>query len=208
MSRRTFLWNSFAKRYSRQAIADQASYEKKLAITRKYLSPESEVFEFGCGTGSTALLHAPYVKHIDATDFAKNMIAIAEEKRIAQNIGNIDFKVADITLESVPSKRYDVVLGLNIVHLMEDKQSILNKAYEMLKPGGYFISSTICMANIPGGLRLFLGTMSFLGLFPKLGPYTEQDLLNGMRAAGFEITEQWNPEGAFTVVFLVAKRPG
>ena len=54
----TRFWNRIAGKYARQPISDEETYEKKLAITRKYLTPESEVFEFGCGTGSTAILHA------------------------------------------------------------------------------------------------------------------------------------------------------
>jgi len=54
------------------------------------------VFEFGAGTGSTALLHAPYVKHIYSTDYAKKMIAIANRNKAEQGIENVDFAVADI----------------------------------------------------------------------------------------------------------------
>ena len=206
MSRHTLLWNLMAKRYAAQPIRDTASYEKKLAITRKYLTPESEVFEFGCGTGSTALLHAPYVKHIDATDFSEKMIEIAKDKQKLQNVNNIDFNVADIRTMSVSSAKYDVILGLNIVHLMEDKPPVLAKVHTMLKPGGYFISSTVCFVTIPGPMRLMLTVMSFLGLFPKLKPYLEDDFLRDIKQAGFEVAEQWKPEGEFTVVFLVARK--
>jgi len=36
--------------------------------------------EFGCGTGSTALLHASFVKHMTATDISDEMIEIAKQK--------------------------------------------------------------------------------------------------------------------------------
>ena len=58
----TRFWNWNAERYARQAIADEASYQKKLAITQSYLTPDMRVVEFGCGTGSTAIVHAPKVK--------------------------------------------------------------------------------------------------------------------------------------------------
>ncbi len=34
-------WNWTAERYSRQAITDEASYQKKLAMTQKHLTRES-----------------------------------------------------------------------------------------------------------------------------------------------------------------------
>lgn len=38
-----------------------------------------EVLEFGCGTGTTALAHAAYVRHILAIDIADRMIEIARQ---------------------------------------------------------------------------------------------------------------------------------
>ena len=57
-------WDRIAARYSKKPVADEAAYQKKLQITRKYLRPDSRVLEFGCGTGSTAIAHAAHVKHV------------------------------------------------------------------------------------------------------------------------------------------------
>ncbi len=51
-----------------------------------------EVLEFGCGTGTTAITHAPYVKHIRAIDISSNMIEIAQRKADAKNIKNVTFE--------------------------------------------------------------------------------------------------------------------
>ena len=68
--RRAKFWDRIAERYARTPVADETSYKKKLQITQDYLRPGMEVLEFGCGTGSTALIHAPYVKHIHAIDIS------------------------------------------------------------------------------------------------------------------------------------------
>ena len=68
--RRAKFWDWIAERYARTPVADEASYKKKLQITQDYLRPGMEVLEFGCGTGSTALIHAPHVKHIHAIDIS------------------------------------------------------------------------------------------------------------------------------------------
>jgi cyclopropane fatty-acyl-phospholipid synthase-like methyltransferase len=70
-------WDKQAERYAKSPVQDEASYQKKLQKSREYFLPEMEVLEFGCGTGSTALLHAPFVKHILATDVSANMIQIS-----------------------------------------------------------------------------------------------------------------------------------
>ena len=74
-------WNRLAKRYSKKAVPDEAIYKKKLEITQGYFRPELKLLEIGCGTGSTALTHAPLVSHILAIDFSEKMIELAEAKR-------------------------------------------------------------------------------------------------------------------------------
>lgn len=206
MGQGAMMFNLMARRYARQPIADQESYEKKLEITRKYLTPESEVFEFGCGTGSTALLHAPYVKHIHATDYAEKMIEIANEKREEQGIENATFAVADIDDMPIEKERYDVVLGLNILQLMEELDRPLARVHAMLKPGGYFISSSVCIEKIPSVWKFVIPVLAFLRIGPRVKGFSEQQLLDSVKQAGFSVEEQWNPEASVPVVFLVARK--
>ncbi|MEQ8955923.1 MAG: class I SAM-dependent methyltransferase [Gammaproteobacteria bacterium] len=206
MAKGAFIFNLMARRYARTPIADQASYEHKLELTRKYFTPESEVLEIGCGTGSTAILHAPFVKHILATDYAHKMIEIANEKKAAGNIQNVDFDVAVIEDTNIEPAKYDVVLALNIIHLLEDKPTELNKIFASVKPGGYFISSTPCFDKIPGIWRLLLVLFRLVG-FPKMESMSADNLKQLMRDAGFTIEEEWAAENNPKVPFIVASRP-
>lgn len=52
-------WDKMAERYSKRPVSDEAAYQKKLQITQEHLHPHMELLEFGCGTGSTAITHAP-----------------------------------------------------------------------------------------------------------------------------------------------------
>ena len=91
------IWNRFADGYSKSPIKDEKAYQVKLAMTRKYLKPSSEVLEFGCGTGGTALLHAPFVKHYRAIDVSFRMIEIAQEKsRTLESNQNVQFECQGI----------------------------------------------------------------------------------------------------------------
>ena len=145
MSNKAKVWDSMAENYAKQPIRNQKAYEIKLDLTREYFTPQSNVLEFGCGTGSTAILHAPYVKHIDANDVSPEMIRIARDKLSPAGIENVTFEVADMDSFQLDPHTYDVALGLNILHLLDDRMAAMSRVYEGLKPGGYFVSSTMCL---------------------------------------------------------------
>lgn len=207
MARGALLFNLMAESYARTPIADMEAYERKLSITRKYLKPEHKVFEFGCGTGSTALLHAPYVQHIYSTDYAKKMIAIANRNKAEQGIDNVEFAVGDITTQDIDRASYDVVLALNILHLMENVEMAIQKSWDMLKPGGYFVSSSVCMVKPPGVWGLLIPLMGLTGLFPRLKGFSKKQLLEFHTGTGFEILEEYDPDSDMASVFLVAQKP-
>ena len=73
-------WDKRAEKYFKSPIKNEAIYQKKLAITQEYLTSNSKVLEFGCGSGSTAILHAPHAEHIIATDISNKMIEIAKQQ--------------------------------------------------------------------------------------------------------------------------------
>jgi cyclopropane fatty-acyl-phospholipid synthase-like methyltransferase len=70
-------WDRIADRYARKPVPDEAVYQKKLQLTRAHLRPDMHVLEFGCGSGITALSHAPYVASIHGIDSSARMVEIA-----------------------------------------------------------------------------------------------------------------------------------
>jgi ubiquinone/menaquinone biosynthesis C-methylase UbiE len=198
-------WDRIAKRYSKSPIADEAAYQKKLEITREYLRSDMEVLEFGCGTGSTALLHAPYVKHILATDISSKMIEIAQGKADAQNVENVTFRCTAIEKFSLPDQTLDAVLGLNILHLVENKDAVIAMIHKMLKPGGVFVTSTACIADMMRIFRLVVPVGRFLRLIPLVKVFSKRELQDSLTDAGFKIDCQWQP-GKNKAVFMVAKK--
>ena len=199
-------WDKIAVRYSRRPIADEASYQKKLEKSQTYFRPGTEVLEFGCGTGGTAIIHAPHVKHIRAIDISPRMIEIARGKAEAANIENVDFEVQTIEDLDAPDASYDAVLGLSILHLVKDKEAVLQKVFRLLKPGGVFISSTVCMLDLASLIRYVVPIMQLFGQAPFVAYFTREELLESIRAAGFEIDYDWRPGGK-KAVFIVAKKP-
>jgi len=199
------IWDRFAPGYAKQPIADESVYEKKLEITRRYLRPHMRVYEFGCGTGSTALAHAPFVSSINATDFSASMIQIARDKAAAAQTPNVTFRVETLDTATVPEGGYDAVLGLNVLHLMRDPEAACRQVHEMLKPGGYFFSSTACVSEIMPLFGLIAPAGRLLRLLPYVSIFGKQRLLDMQKAAGFDLVEEYHPSRK-TGVFLVAQK--
>jgi ubiquinone/menaquinone biosynthesis C-methylase UbiE len=197
-------WDRMAERYASQPIADEAAYQRKLQITRDYLRPDMEVLEFGCGTGGTAILHAPHVRHITAIDFSQSMLAIARRKAAEAGVGNLSFERADITSFAAPDGSFDVILGLSILHLLANKDAVIGKVFRLLKPGGVFISSTTCVGDTMGLFKLIAPLGKALGLLPRLDVMTTAELVASLTGAGFAIEQQWQP-GKGKAVFIVAQ---
>ncbi|MEO1671985.1 MAG: class I SAM-dependent methyltransferase [Cyanobacteria bacterium J06631_2] len=206
-------WDRTAESYSQQPIADEAAYQKKLQVTQEYLKPDMSVLEFGCGTGGTAIIHAPYVKHIRAIDFSSAMIKIARGKAETQNINNITFEQLTIEELTVADETFDVLLGLGILHLLENKKEVIAKVYKMLKPGGVFVTSTACLGDTMKWFKAIAPIGIFLRLIPLVKVFTSKELENILSDAGFKIDYHWQPnkstrKGVFTLkrVFIVAKK--
>ena len=206
-------WDKTAESYSQQPIADEESYQKKLQVTQEYFKPDMSVLEFGCGTGGTAIIHAPYVKHIRAIDFSEEMIKIAQGKAEAQNINNITFEQLTIEELTVADESFDVVLGMGILHLLENKKEVIAKVYKMLKLGGVFITSTACLGDTMKWFKAIASIGVFLRLIPLVKVFTSKELENNLSDAGFTIDYHWQPDqstrkGVFTLkgVFIVAKK--
>ncbi len=196
-------WDKIAERYSKQPIADETAYQKKLQVTREYFQPDMKVLEFGCGTGSTAITHAPYVKHIQAIDISSKMIEIAQGKADVEKVENVTFEQSTIEELSVSDQTLDAVLGLSILHLLDNKEEVITKVYKMLKPGGIFVTSTVCMGDTMKLFKVIAPIGKLFGLILKV--FTTKELEDNLINAGFQIDYQWQP-GRGKAVFIVAKK--
>lgn len=205
MGKTVDFWDKTAEKYSKSPIRDEETYNEKLEVTRGYFNPESRVLEFGCGTGTTAINHAPYVQHIVATDISGNMIEIAKEKARAANIDNVEFRRETLKECKEENGSLDVVMAHNILHLLEDPQAAVNISYELLKPGGVFITSTVCLGEGLPHWRILL----FFGKLFRMVPYVRilkrAELKGFFQNAGFEVELEWERHKA--AAFIILRKP-
>ncbi|QQA43345.1 class I SAM-dependent methyltransferase [Pelagovum pacificum] len=198
-------WNRMARRYARSPVGDEEAYRAKLAKTQEFLGPGSEVLELGCGTGTTAIHHAPIVRHIDCVDFAEGLLDIARQKARDAGVTNITFIQCAAGTYPVKPAAYDMVMAHSLLHLLRDRQALLGRIHDMLRPGGRFVSSTACLGD-NRLLSTVLPLGSKLGLLPALAFFTEDELIAEVEAAGFEVEHRWTPKPK-AAMFLIARKP-
>ena len=199
-------WDRIAARYARKPIADEAAYATKLEMTQKYLREDSEILEIACGTGGTAIEHAPYVARVLATDVSAKMLEFGRERAEAAGVENVTFRQAAAEDIDAEDASFDAVLALSLLHLLDDRLPVLANIHRWLKPGGTFVSSTAVLGDTMRWFR-FIGPLGHkLGLIPKVRIFTRGELEASITDAGFEIVEAWQP-GKVTD-FVIARRRG
>jgi ubiquinone/menaquinone biosynthesis C-methylase UbiE len=201
-------WDRHAKGYAKRPVPDEAAYQRKLKVTQDYLTLDMEVLEIGCGTGTTALIHAPFVKHITGIDISRNMLEIARAKADSGNVKNVTFQQSSVDGLEMPDASYDVIMGHSILHLVENREAVIAKVHRMLKPGGVFVSSTACLGGRMPVLRAILPVGHFLGLLPLVKFFTAEELEGDLTDAGFRIDHQWQPDKSKAVFIVATKADG
>lgn len=182
-------WNRMARGYAKSAIADMAGYERTLERTRAHLKPTDAVLEFGCGTGTTAIRLAPHAARYVAADISEQMIAIGREKAAEAGV-TVTFEVATVAGMAGDDGAFDVALGFNILHLIEDRRAALANVARLLKPGGLLITKTVCLRAMNPLLGVAVPLMRAVGLAPSVAMLAPDDVEREIVAAGFTIVER------------------
>lgn len=198
-------WDRIADKYARRPIDDEAAYRRKLDATRERLRPDMRVLEVGCGTGSTAIEHAPYVQRIHATDLSTRMIEIGRQRARDAGVDSIDFEAASLDDLAARDVRYDAVLALSLLHLLPDLDDALDAIHGLLVPGGLFVSNTACLADGMNWLRPIVTVGRWIGKIPPVSFFGRDHVIQSMERHGFEIEHEYRP-GKGRVVFVIARR--
>lgn len=197
-------WDNCAEKYIKSPVKDEATYQRKLAITQEYLTPDSEVLEFGCGSGATAIFHAPYVQRVVATDISDKMIEAAKRKAAETGVENITFRQGTLDSIQCQDASFDAVLALNVLHLLDDVDGAIAQVHRLLKSGGVFVSSTSLIAEINVVFRWLISTMQLFGFAPYVSRFTKAQLVAKLQQSGFRIEREW--QSSYESVFIVARK--
>ena len=205
------IWDMLSNNMDRYA---QNEGLKKLEVRRdeklkKYLQGSDIVLDYGCGTGAIALKFANTVKAIHGIDTAGKMVEVAQRKAVECKIENVDFAQSTIFDERLQSESFDVVLAWGILHLVDDRQEVIKRIYELLKPGGLLISATECLGEKKTAITSLLSLLIKIGIFPiMLKFFTVSELEDAITRADFQIVQTEIMADNPVSCFIAAKKTG
>ncbi|HHB80340.1 MAG TPA: class I SAM-dependent methyltransferase [Aliiroseovarius sp.] len=199
-------WDRAAKRYAAAEIKDVESHERRLATIEALLGPDMRVLDMAAGSGALDVRLSPRAGTIDAVDISPKMVEIARQRAAEAKVFNTRFTCAAIEDLTPPEFKYDAVLAMSILHLLDDWRGAIAKAYDLLRPGGLFISNTHCIEGEKRRLKFFVRVGVPLGIMPNLQVFGKEAFLAAIRDAGFVIEEEWQ-KAPKKPVFVVARKP-
>jgi 2-polyprenyl-3-methyl-5-hydroxy-6-metoxy-1,4-benzoquinol methylase len=212
MNKSEIFWDKHAKTFDSSQKQFEAASMEIISRTKKYLSANDNVLDFGCATGTKTLELACGIKHIHGLDISAEMIGEAIKKKNKANVTNVSFSQGTIFKNALEKSSFEKIIAFSIIHLLEESEKVIQRVHELLKPGGLFISETACFNDrMNFKTRLEFTTyrlMKRLGIFPlHLNMFKASDMEQLISRQHFNILKA---EKLFfngmTIIFIVAEK--
>lgn len=152
------------------------------------------VLDVGCGVGDVAFLVSEIVGEqgsVVGVDVDQSALEVAERRRAASNIGNVEFRAGSIASIEF-DREFDAAVGRFVLMFIDEPTAVLGHLREALRPGGIVAFqewvgdvhgvSSARQPLLSSMLGLFAETFERSGAHRTIG----RDLYARMLAAGFE----------------------
>jgi len=204
-------WDKQAKRYDKREMQFEPAFKKIIATTKEYLNTSDNVLDFGCAIGTKTLELAGATKQILGIDYSNEMIEEATKKKNELKIMNASFTQGTIFNIDFEKASFDKIISYGVIHLLDDKEAVIKRIHELLKPEGLFISTTACLKNkMAFKNRLEFSAFFFikrLGIFPlHLNMLKTNDVENLIVNSEFQIVKVEKIFLGITISFIIARK--
>jgi len=131
----------FAEEYAKKhrKMAERFGHEYSEKLSRRGFQ-KGRILDTGCGFGWTDIILAQKFPDSEFVGIDLSEPLLQKAKTLAQSSnldGRIRFEKADVQQIPYGDKSFDVILNLNMVHLVDNSVEMLNEIERVLKPNGF-----------------------------------------------------------------------
>ena len=160
---------------------------KIIESSKEFLEKDNCILDFGCGSGAITNKLSKVVKSVDAIDISSGMLEFAKKDAEKNSIGNINYLQTSIFDERFKDETFDVILAFNVLHYIDDMPRLIERINTLLKPNGFFISSTACLKEKRSLIGYFVLLLTKIGMMPKIFFYKKKELEAIIAKGNFDI---------------------
>lgn len=132
-----------AKTWDTEESQERARQIASAIRSRVSLSKNMSAFEYGCGTGQLSFKLREDLGSITLADNSTGMLEVLREKIKERSVDNMTPLQLDLTKDSLPDDRFDLIYTAMTLHHIPNTEDILRKFYDLLNLGG-----TLCIADL------------------------------------------------------------
>ncbi|SDW00257.1 Ubiquinone/menaquinone biosynthesis C-methylase UbiE [Marininema mesophilum] len=212
---------------------EEGANEALVWFAQHYGLKGKRVIDLGCGEGRDSLYLAQQGVHVTGVDVARSALEKARERARAGELFCTFLERDVLYLRNIPAETFDFAINMGCLHMITEEElrlKHLQRVYQIVKPGGYFLLAH-CREKwlegffsvpdydtvgpvVPGRvIERKIRTKEGSKMIPlELLPYKEassDELTKELKKAGFSVVQVFNE---FTEAFgntnvLVAQKP-
>ena len=134
--------------FENETISILDAQEKLISklVEELQINPYMKILDSGCGMGGSSIYLAEH-NHASVVGItlSHKQVEIAQKIAEKKKLNNVTFKVEDaLCLNSFNQNSFDIVWSLESCEQFYDKARFIEKAYQLLKPGGKLMLATWC----------------------------------------------------------------
>ncbi|MES2766114.1 MAG: class I SAM-dependent methyltransferase [Bacteroidota bacterium] len=133
--------------YTKSSFATNVYMHYEMEIIEKYVSrapSHTLALDLGCGTGRGSILLSTHFSHVYGYDFSPEMVHVANDNKLQNNIDNISFKILDIEDNLLPVPDASVAFvntAFGMGSFVNNADKLIAEVNRVLLPGGIAIFS-------------------------------------------------------------------
>jgi SAM-dependent methyltransferase len=137
--------DQFGKQAASYAALIGKSSDSSLPVLLDAVKPTHahRMLDVGCGTGRFALSLAPLLGHVIGVDLTPAMLDQARRQQADANIGNVEWRQADVTQLPFNDGEFDLVTCKAMLHHVAEPAVVIAEMRRVCRQGGYVVATDV-----------------------------------------------------------------